>query len=78
MMRNTLPPVASNDLLGGGAGALARNEREARNSYSVNRLRLRRAAHAPAGEGARAPSTNRLIADRIDFLGKVSSTVTCQ
>ena len=27
---------------------------------------------------ATAPSTNRLIPGRIDFLGKASSTVTCQ
>ena len=46
----------------GSAGALARYEREARNSE--------RAAHVPAGEGARAPTTNWLVPDRIDFLGK--------
>src|SRR5438067_5098252 len=54
----------------GSAGALARYEREARNSYSVKKFEIERATHAPAGEGARAPSTNRLVPDRIDFLGK--------
>ena len=42
----------------GSAGALARNEREARNSYGVKRFEIERAAHARAGEGARAPSIN--------------------
>ncbi|PYS74744.1 MAG: hypothetical protein DMF73_02860 [Acidobacteria bacterium] len=56
----------------GSAGALARYEREARNSYSVKKFEIERAAHAPAGEGARAPSTNRLVPDRIDFLGKAA------
>ena len=45
----------------GSAGALARYEREARNSYSVKRFEIERAAHARAGEGARAPSTNWLV-----------------
>jgi len=56
----------------GSAGALARNERAARNSYSVKKFELERAAHAPAGEGARALSTNRLVPDRIDFLGRAT------
>jgi hypothetical protein len=50
----------------GSAGALARYEREARNSYSVKTFEIERAA----GEGARAPSTNRLVPDRIDFWAK--------
>ena len=54
----------------GSAGALARNEREARNCYSVKEFEIEHAAHAWAGEGARAPSTNRLVPDRIDFFGK--------
>ena len=54
----------------GSAGALARYEREARNSYSVKKFEIERAAHAPAGEGARASRTNGLVPDRIDFLGK--------
>ena len=54
----------------GSAGALARYEREARNSCSVKRFEIERAAHTRAGEGACAPSTNRLVPDRIDFLGK--------
>ena len=54
----------------GSAGALARYEREARNSYSVKKFEIERAAHALAGEGARAPSTNRLVPYRIDLLGK--------
>ena len=57
----------------GSAGALARYEREARNSYGVKKFEIERAAHAPAGEGARAPSTNRLVPYRIDFLGKAGS-----
>ena len=39
----------------GSAGALARYEREARNSYGVKKFEIERAARAPAGEGARAP-----------------------
>ena len=35
----------------GSADALARYEREARNSYRVKRFEIERAAHAPAGEG---------------------------
>ena len=58
----------------GSAGALARYEREVRNSYGVKKFEIERAAHAPAGEGARAPSTNRLVPYRIDFLGKASLT----
>ena len=50
----------------GSAGALARNEREARNRYSVKKFEIERAEHARAGEGARAPSTNRLVpSDRL-------------
>jgi len=52
------------------AGALARYEREARNSYGVKKFEIERAAHAWTGAGARAPSTNWLVPDRIDFLGK--------
>ena len=44
----------------GSAGALARYGREARNSYRVKRFEIERAAHARAGEGARAPSINLL------------------
>ena len=54
----------------GSAGALARDEREARNSYSVKRFEIERVAHAGAGEGTRAPSTNWLVPDQINFLGK--------
>jgi len=54
----------------GSAGALARNECEARNSCSVKRFEIERAAHARAGEGARAPSTKLLVPDGIDFLSK--------
>src|SRR5205823_2807884 len=53
----------------GSAGALARYEREARNSY-VKKFEIERVAHAPAGNGARAPSTNRPRSGSIDFLGK--------
>src|SRR5437764_2287658 len=70
---NTAPPASPKKWYGGkrqantgSAGALARYEREARNSYSVKRFEIERAA----GEGARAPSTNRLVPDRINFLGK--------
>ena len=56
----------------GSAGARARYEREARNSYSLKRFEIERAAHARAGEGARAPSTNWLVPDRIDFWGKAA------
>ena len=59
----------------GSAGALARYEREARNSCSVKRFEIERAAHTRAGEGARAPSTNRLVPDRIDFLGKADLAI---
>src|SRR5258706_12532856 len=54
----------------GSAGALARYEREERNSYSIKKFELERAAHAPAGEGARAPSTNGLVPDRINLFCK--------
>jgi len=62
----------------GSAGALARYEREARNSYGFKKFEIERAAHAPAGEGARAPSTNRLVPFRIDFLGKARTAVIIQ
>ena len=39
------------------------------NSCGVKKFEIERAADAPAGESARAPSTNRLVPDRID-LGK--------
>ena len=51
----------------GSAGALARYERGARNSYCVKKFEIERAAHARASEGAHAPSTNRLVPNRIDF-----------
>jgi len=54
----------------GSAGALARYERKARNIYSVKRFEIERAAHARAGDGARAPSINWLVPDGIDLLGK--------
>ena len=38
-------------------------------SYSVKKFEIERAAHAPAGEGARAPSTNLLVPDWISCLG---------
>jgi len=49
-------PIRNESASTGNAGALARYEREARNSYSVKTVAIERAAHAPAGEGARAPS----------------------
>ena len=51
----------------GSAGVLARYECEARNSYCVKKFEIE------AGEGARAPSTNRLVPDWIDFLGKAAA-----
>jgi hypothetical protein len=54
-------------LILGSAGALAPYEREARNSFSVKRFEIE--IERPAGEGARAPCTKRLISDRIDFVG---------
>ena len=45
--------------------------------YSFKKFEFKRAAHATAGEGARAPSTNRLVADRINFLGKVIPPRSC-
>ena len=56
----------------GSAGALARCEREARTSYTVKRFEIERAA----GEGARAPSTNRLVPDRRTFWAKPRDTLT--
>ncbi|PYS78160.1 MAG: hypothetical protein DMF70_15335, partial [Acidobacteria bacterium] len=49
-------PIWNGPVNTGNAGALARSEREARNSYGVRKLEIERAAHASAGEGARAPS----------------------
>jgi len=49
-------PIWNEPVSSGNAGALARYEREARNSYSVKKVEIERAAHASAGEGARAPS----------------------
>src|SRR5438105_15594253 len=57
----------------GSAGALARSEREARNSYGVKKFEIEGAAQACAGEGARAPSIN-LLRHSDDFLGKASKT----
>jgi len=42
------------------------------NSYSVKKFEIECAAHAAAGEGARAPSTNQLVLEWIDFLGKAT------
>ena len=42
-------------------------EREARNSYCVKKFEIECVAHAPAGEGARAPSINRLVPYRTTF-----------
>src|SRR5438132_5602607 len=57
----------------GSAGALARSEREARNSYRVRKFEIESAEQACAGEGARAPSID-LLRHSDDFLGKASKT----
>ena len=57
----------------GSAGALARSEREARNSYGVKKFEIEGAAQACAGEGTRAPSID-LLRHSDDFLGKASKT----
>jgi len=55
----------------GSASALARYERAARNSYLLKRFEI----DGAAGEGARAPSTNRLVPDQIDFGAKALATI---
>ncbi len=55
-------PIWNGPVKTGNAGALARSEREARNSYGVRKLEIERAAHASAGEGARAPSFSLSLA----------------
>jgi hypothetical protein len=51
----------------GNAGALARTEREARTAFAVYAQGIERAAHACAGEGARAPSDNGLVSNAMTF-----------
>jgi hypothetical protein len=51
-----IDPIGNEPVNTGNAGALARFEREARTSYSVKDFEIERAAHAPAGEGARTLS----------------------
>src|SRR2546430_14149312 len=53
-----------------GFAALARYDLERAKSCSVKKFEVERVAHARAGGGARAPSTNWLVPDQIDFLAK--------
>jgi hypothetical protein len=53
----------------GSAGVPAPYERKARKSCSVKKFEIERAAHALAGEGARAPS-NQIVPDISTFWAK--------